>query len=264
MKKCILLFTVMLTMASFKSQAQFDFILEGLGSLTSTFSGDGYVNTIQDLEAANRALQLIDESRCLLDNVSYGLDWYEDEIGFQCFEQTEIDLARAKLDNSTILIADQLYGNVTGAFRIFQGILGGEGDQNINSSINKGVVSDAIDDAIEALVELMQKKEELEIYQVKEEEFNNELERQALLTEAVVNVPTLLALKSSDLNRMKSDGEREKREATNFIDLFINILTILTFIGAGYTFLRNEQVSAQTIMGIVAALVALGVANALV
>jgi len=259
MKKLIMVVTLIL--GGHAAQAQFDFILEGLGSLTSTFSGDGYINTIQDLEAANRALDLIDESRCLLDNLTYGVDWYEDEIGFQCFEQTEIDLARAKLDNATIIIADQIYGNLTGAFKIFQGILGGEGDQNINSSINKGVVSDAIDDAIEALLELMQKKHELEIEAISREEINDAIVANEILLRSIVETPML---ESANLGQIRSEAASELRGTSDLLDVGINILTVLVLIGAGNTFIKNETVSVGTIMGIVAALVALGTANALI
>lgn len=258
MKKIILVLTLII--GSQAAQAQFDFILEGLGSLTSTFSGDGYINTIQDLEAAQRALDLIDESRCLVDNISFGVDMYEDEIGFQCFEDTEIELARARLDNSAIVIADQIYGNVTGAFKIFQGLLTGEGDQNINSSINKGVVQDAIDNAIEALIDLLQKQETLEMERVYREEMHDEIEANEIMLTAFIETPML---DGANLGQIQNEANQEIRGATDLIDVGINILTILVFCFAAWT-LRSGTDSASTIIGIIAALVAMGVANSLI
>ena len=259
MKKLIVLFVLVLGFNC--AQAQFNFILESLENITEQFQTEGYYNSISDLQAAKKALDLIDESRCLIDEMKVGMDLYEDEFGFSCFEKSEMALIQAELDNSAILIADQLYGNATQVLSIFKDIIGAEGDEQTVSSINKGVMAEAIENARRALKELTEKQEQLLIERMRRKMMYYEIDRQDQLMMSFVETPML---KGANLGRIQSKGESEKNAATNLIDLAINFLTILVFIGAGYTIFIKGELSSSTIIGIIAALVALGVANALI
>ena len=241
-----------------KSHAQFDFILNGLGNLSEVIggTGDGYLSTMQDLEAAQRALELINDSKCLLEDLEFNMELYEEEIGYSCFENIEIDLYRAKLDNSSIVIADQLYANAENIFSIFDGLLGGEGDRNLNSSVNKGVVTDAIEDAIQALIELLQKKEQIEMEILQREEMNNQVLQNEVLFTSIVQVGDY-----EYADRLAEEGEREMAGASNLVELASNVLTTLIFIFAGWTVFRDEQVKPMTLVGLITAMITIGVAN---
>lgn len=259
MKKFICLLALVVSFNA--AQAQFDLILNTLENLTGEFSGSGYVNTIENLQAAQHALDLIDQSRCLIDDMNLGMEFYDDEVGFNCMEDLQFDLLRAELDNSAIVIADQLYGNATQVLNIFTGIIGGEGDKSVTSSVNKGLVQDAIDNAIETLIQLMQRKAQMEQERKRWEVMQHDINKIEIMFESLVATPMLA---NANLSRLQNDGQRELDGAQGLIELGIQILTILTFIGMGYTILKDEQMKISHLIGLVSALVALGVANALI
>lgn len=257
--------------ASLPGFAQLDFFLDKLSNLGKIFdAGDGYVSTINDVRQIEKALSLINESRCLIDDFDYGIDVYNDEYGFDCFDNIRFDLLKVRLDNSAIMLADQLAANAMGVAQIFGDLLG-SGDKAAKETavaINKTIVSDAIDDAIASLLAI-----EIEAKRIKEEiEF---LEKRELQMDSYISFIGNVTLPDSpdglnkrrqeNFDKMQRVGEKYFKDYDNLVSVIINVVTVILLITAGWLVaMKGETVALQTIIGLLAAVIVLSIANTFV
>lgn len=263
-RKLLLLFAI-IALSVNSGFAQIDFLFTALEKVGGSLkNANGYMKTIQDAKQAQEALQIINDSKCILDDLSFSAALYRDEYGMSCFTDSELRIIRVQLDRSAITIAGQVASNAKNVGNIVGGILSKE--EQAATSANTELVSEAINDAVEALKQL----------HVKDMAFRQEMEMRNLerIQFSGLQIPVIensfvgkidYSERRSNFRQFESRGVQANRNVSTYAGSAVALMTVIILFTLGYLLAKEgDTTGIVNVKNSVIALIVLFIAQILI